>query len=131
MLPLRSRMAPDRARPGGRGARVGLVQPVLDHEGPAGHPTADQPVMPDVVKIAAQVDVYGACLVLNDCLGHPAGPGFSDTIRTQNEGLSARRVISDQVFDFYTLFGWCTRTRTLDPLIKSELPLISLALASV
>ena len=30
-----------------------------------------QPVMPDVVKIAAQVDVYDACLVLNNCLRHP------------------------------------------------------------
>jgi hypothetical protein len=29
-----------------------------------------QPVVPDIVKIATQVDVYGACLVLNDCLGH-------------------------------------------------------------
>jgi hypothetical protein len=27
--------------------------------------------MPDVVKIAAQVDVYDACLVLNNCLRHP------------------------------------------------------------
>src|SRR5262245_52136664 len=28
-----------------------------------------QPVVPDVVKIAAQVDVYDACLVLNDGSG--------------------------------------------------------------
>ena len=30
-----------------------------------------QPVVPDVVKIAAQVDVYDARLVLNNCLRHP------------------------------------------------------------
>ena len=26
--------------------------------------------MPDIVKIAAQVDIDNACLVLNDCSGH-------------------------------------------------------------
>jgi hypothetical protein len=26
--------------------------------------------VPDVVKIAPQIDIYDACLVLNDCLGH-------------------------------------------------------------
>ena len=30
-----------------------------------------QPVVPDVVEVAAQVDVYDACLVLNNCLRHP------------------------------------------------------------
>jgi site-specific DNA recombinase len=29
-----------------------------------------QSVVPDVVKIAPQIDIYDACLVLNDCLGH-------------------------------------------------------------
>ena len=29
-----------------------------------------QPVMPDIVKITAQVDIDNACLVLNDCSGH-------------------------------------------------------------
>ena len=37
---------------------------------PACH-LGQQPVVPDVVKIAAQVDVYDACLVLNDGSGHP------------------------------------------------------------
>src|SRR6201997_4488487 len=37
------------------------------------HPSChldQQPVVPDVVKIAAQVDVYDACLGLNDGWGH-------------------------------------------------------------
>jgi hypothetical protein len=60
--------------------------------------------MPDVVKIAAQVDVYGACLVLNDCLGHPgdrfmscplsltlAGDPHPDALEIENRVLALKR----------------------------------------
>ena len=30
-----------------------------------------QPIMPDIVKVAAQIDVYDTCFLLNDCSGHP------------------------------------------------------------
>src|SRR3954452_15935019 len=37
------------------------------------HPSChlgQEPIMSDIVKIAAQIDVYDTCLLLNDCSGH-------------------------------------------------------------
>ena len=38
------------------------------------HPSChlgQEPIMPNIVKVAAQIDVYDTCLLLNNCLGHP------------------------------------------------------------
>jgi hypothetical protein len=52
--------------------------------------------------------------------GSNGGAGiFGHYTDTKRRALSARRVITAQVFDFYPLFGGRTRARTWDTLIKS------------
>src|SRR5215467_1585400 len=58
-----------------------------------------QPVVPNVVKIAPQIEIYDACLMLIDCLGHAVDRFMSCLLRTVSKRPRLEVGLEDRLQD--------------------------------